>query len=142
LACGACQGVDGEEEALKNMKANTKPKTATQRDAVEFLRATTRLLKTFKDNPPQTDEGFAYASTTRTFLRIIRGIEEAKTDLQLAAEMKLSIELLRDLQIIGFHAAEDQILFDEPDPEGHMARAQDLMELIEELEAIHNRERD
>jgi hypothetical protein len=78
----------------------------------------------------------------RTFTRVVRGIEAAKTDPELAGEMKLSMELLRELQIIGFHAAEDQILLDEPDPEGHMARAQDLMDLIEELEAICTRQKE
>jgi len=123
------------------MKA-TKSKSAIQNDATDFLRATKRLLKVFTDNPPQSDEGFAYVSTMRTFTRVVRGIEEAKTDPELAAEMKLSIELLRELQIIGFHAAEDQILLDEPDLEGHMARAQDLMDLIEELECICTRQKE
>ena len=39
--------------------------------------------------------------------------------------MKLSMELLNDLDIIGYHAAEDQILLDEPDLNGDMARARD-----------------
>jgi hypothetical protein len=123
------------------MKA-TKSKSAIQNDATDFLRATKRLLKVFTDNPPQSDEGFAYVSAMRTFTRVVRGIEAAKTDPELAGEMKLSMELLRELQIIGFHAAEDQILLDEPDPEGHMARAQDLMDLIEELEAICTRQKE
>ena len=78
----------------------------------------------------------------RTYKRVVRGIEEAKTDSELAAEMKLSMELLNDLDIIGYHAAEDQILLDEPDLNGDMARARDLMEWVEELEAIYNRERE
>ena len=123
------------------MKA-TKSKSAIQNDATDFLRATKRLLKVFTDNPPQSDEGFAYVSTMRTFTRVVRGIEEAKTDSELAAEMKLSMELLNDLDIIGYHAAEDQILLDEPDLNGDMARARDLMEWVEELEAIYNRERE
>src|SRR5262245_39364493 len=123
------------------MKA-TKSKSAVQNDATDFLRATKRLLKVFTDNPPQTDEGFAYVSMMRTFTRVVRGIEEAKTDPELVAEMNLSIELIRELRIIGFHAAEDQILLNEPDPEGRMARATELMDLIEELEAIRTRERD
>ena len=106
------------------MKA-TKSKSATQNDATDFLRATKRLLKVFTDNPPQSDEGFAYVSTMRTFTRVVRGIEEAKTDPELAAEKKLSMELLSDLEIIGYHAAEDQILLDEPDLNGDMARARD-----------------
>jgi len=52
------------------------------------------------------------------------------------------MELLSDLEIIGYHAAEDQILLDEPDLNGDMARARDLMEWVEELEAIYNRERE
>ena len=56
--------------------------------------------------------------------------------------MKLSMELLRDLEIIRYHAAEDQILLDEPDLNGDMARARDLMELIEELEAICTRQKE
>ena len=40
--------------------------------------------------------------------------------------MTIAINLLHDLAVIGFHAAEDQILLDEPDPEGRVARAQDL----------------
>jgi len=123
------------------MKA-TKSKSAIQNDATDFLRATKRLLKVFTDNPPQTDEGFAYVSTMRTFIRVVRGLEEAKSDPQLAAAMTLAIDLLRDLQIIGFHAAEDQILLDEPDLNGDMARAQDLMQLIEELESIRARKRE
>ena len=123
------------------MKA-TKSKSAIQNDATDFLRATKRLLKVFTDNPPQSDEGFAYVSTMRTFTRDVRGIEEAKTDPELAAEMKLSMELLRDLEIIGYHAAENQILLDEPDLNGDMARARDLMELIEELEAICTRQKE
>ena len=78
----------------------------------------------------------------RTYKRVVRGIEEAKTDSELAAEMKLSMELLNDLDIIGYHAAEDQILLDEPDLNGDMARARDLMEWVEELEAIYYRERE
>ena len=61
----------------------------------------------------------------RTYKRVVRGIEEAKTDPELAAEKKLSMELLSDLEIIGYHAAEDQILLDEPDLNGDMARARD-----------------
>ena len=124
------------------MKANTNRKSATQRDAADFLRATKRLLKVFGDNPPKTDEGYAYSSSLRTLGRCVRGLEEAKSDHELAAEMTVAIDLLHDLQVIGFHAAEDQILLDEPGPEGHMARARDLMELIEELGAIHTRERE
>ena len=72
------------------MKA-TKSKSAIQSDAADFLRATKRLLKAFTDNPPQSDKGFAYVSTMRTFTRVVRGLENAKTDPELAAEMKLSI---------------------------------------------------
>ena len=78
----------------------------------------------------------------RTYKRVVRGIEEAKTDPELAAEKKLSMELLSDLEIIGYHAAEDQILLGELDLNGDMARARDLMEWVEELEAIYNRERE
>jgi len=123
------------------MKA-TKSKSAIQNDATDFLRATKRLLKVFTDNPPGSDEGYAHASSLRTLGRCVRGLENAKTDPELAAEMKLSMELLHELQIIGFHAAEDQIFLDEPDPDGHMVRATELMELIEELEAIRKRERE
>ena len=124
------------------MKANTNRNSATQRDAADFLRATKRLLKVFEDNPPKTDEGYAYSSSLRTLGRCVRGLEEAKSDPELAAEMTVAIDLLRDLQIIGFHAAEDQILLDEPDLNGDMARAQDLMQLIEELEAICTRQKE
>ena len=124
------------------MKASTKSKTATQRDATDFLRATKRLLEVFKANPPRSDEDYAHASSLRTLGRCVRGLENAKTDPELAAEMKLSMELLSDLEIIQYHAAEDQILLDEPDLNGDMARAGDLMELIEELEAIRTRKRE
>jgi|307.fasta_scaffold193544_2 hypothetical protein len=123
------------------MKA-TKSKSAIQSDATEFLRATKRLLTVFADSPPNTDESYAYSSSLRTLGRCVRGLEGAKTDQELAAEMKVAINLLHDLQIISFYAAEDQILLDEPDPEGHMARAQDLMDLIEELEAICTRQKE
>jgi hypothetical protein len=56
--------------------------------------------------------------------------------------MKLSVELLGELQTLGFEAAADQIMLDEPDPHGLMDRAQELIELLEELEAIRTRERD
>ena len=82
------------------MKA-TKSKSAIQNDATDFLRATKRLLKVFTDNPPGSDEGYAHASSLRTLGRCVRGLENAKTDPELAAEMKLSMELLHELQI-GF----------------------------------------
>jgi hypothetical protein len=124
------------------VKASAKPKTATEPDADEFVRAVKRLLKVYRDNTPKTDESFAYTSSLRTLRRCVRGLEEAKSGFELAAEMKLAMDLLLELQVVGFHAAKDTILLDEPDPEGHMARATELMELIEELEAIHNRQRD
>jgi hypothetical protein len=40
----------------------------------------------FKDSPPKVDEGYAHVSTMRTFGRVVWGIEEAKTDPELAAE--------------------------------------------------------
>jgi hypothetical protein len=87
------------------MKPNTKPKNPTQRDAADFLRATNRLLKVFPDNPPKSDDW--YASTMRTFLRVVKGIGEAKSDPELAAEMRLSVELLRDLENLRLSAGKD-----------------------------------
>jgi hypothetical protein len=124
------------------MKPNTKPRSPTQRDAADFLPATKRLLKVFRDKAPTSDDGYAYISTMRTFLLVVRGIEEAKTDPELAAAMKLSIELLRDLELVRLAAANDATN-DEPDYIiNQIARAEDLVQLIDELETIHDRERE
>jgi len=55
-------------------------KTATQRDAAEFERAARRMQKVFRDGPPKSDESYAYASTMRTFLRVVKGLDEVKSD--------------------------------------------------------------
>jgi hypothetical protein len=128
------------KERAKTVNANTK-KTPIQNEAKEFLRAVRRLLQA-SANPHESDPSFMHASTLRTLQRCVRGLEEAKTDPDLAAAMRLSLDLLGNLQMLGFTAAEDQILLDEPDPEGHVERATELMQLIEELEAIRKRERE
>jgi hypothetical protein len=119
------------------VKASSKPKTATERDAAEFLRAVQRLLKTFNDSPPKVDEGYAHVSTMRTFTRVVRGIEEAKTDLELAAAMRFAIDLPQGLEIVRLAETEKREYF-----ASQAARAQDLEELIEELESIRTRERE
>jgi hypothetical protein len=116
-------------------------KTAIQRDAAEFLRATRRLLKLFRDSPPKVDEAYDYASTMRTFARILKGIGEAKTDPELAAEMRLSLDLLRHLEDVRLSAGTsddaeaDEVL-------GCLERTEDLAQLIYELEAIRKRKRE
>jgi len=121
------------------MKPSTNPKSPLQRDADDFLRAIRRLLRA---TPTRSDPTFVNASTMRTLERCVRGLEAAQGDDELIAAMKLSMELLGELQLLGFRAAEDQILLDEPDTFGHMARATELMKLIEELEAIRMRDRE
>jgi hypothetical protein len=56
--------------------------------------------------------------------------------------MKLSIDLLQGLELVRLAATNDAET-DEPDYViDQIARAKDLQELIEELETIHNRERE
>jgi hypothetical protein len=47
------------------VKYGTQPKSPTQRDAADFLRATMRLLKVFKDSPPKVDAGYAHVRLGR-----------------------------------------------------------------------------
>jgi hypothetical protein len=59
-----------------------------------------------------------------------------------ALAMKLSIDLLQGLELVRLAATNDAET-DEPDYViDQIARAKDLQELIEELETIHNRERE
>jgi hypothetical protein len=56
--------------------------------------------------------------------------------------MSLAIDLLRGLELVRLAAANDATN-DEPDYIiGQVARAKDLEELIDELEAIHTRDRE
>src|SRR5262245_41976571 len=97
---------------------STKPKTATQRDAAAFLRAIRRLLKA-SAQPPEFDPGYMHASTLRTLSRCVRGLQAAKTDTELAAEMNVARELLDQLLELGCEA----------DGVGHMGEVVDLMDL-------------
>ena len=118
------------KERAKTVNANPK-KTAIQNDADEFLRAVRRLLKA-SANPPRSDPSYIHVSTLRTLERCVRGLEGAKSDPELSAEMEVALELLR--QLLGLGCAVSEI--------GHMARMAELLELIEELEAIRKRERE
>jgi hypothetical protein len=117
-----------------------KPKSPTQRSASDFARACRRLLKVFKDNVPANDGSFAYASTMRTFRRVLEGLSEAKSDPELTAAMNLSLELLRGLEGLRL-AAGSHMPDDEPDDVIEaLARAGDMAELLDELEAIRARQ--
>jgi len=121
--------------------ANPKP-TPIQSAASDFLRAVKRLLKVSQANPPSNDEAYAHAITLRTFARIERGFEEARSDAELAAAMKLSLDLLRGLELLRLAAARDLPDDEHDDILDSFTRAQDLEQLIEELEAIRMRERE
>ena len=104
------------------MNANDKPTTPIQREALELLRYAKRELKKIPANvsaiEPKLSEARRnfYLSCARTCARIIRAIEEARTDPQLVAATKLSYELLAALtdyaDVCGW-TAEDRLIVEE-----------------------------
>ena len=78
--------------------------------SIRNLSARLAYAKTLSVPRSKGDKDDAHASNMRTLLR-----ENARTDPEWAAKMKLSMELLSDVKSIGYHMAEDEILLDEPD---------------------------
>jgi hypothetical protein len=98
-----------------------------QRDAAAFLSAIRRLQASAT---PSSDPGcFIHLSTLRTLQRCVKGLEQARTDAELAAEMGVALEILGELLDLGCTAPGI----------GHMPRVAELLELLEELETIRAR---
>ena len=104
------------------MKMNAKPKNAIQREALVVLCYEKHDLKKIPTNvdaiEPKLPEGRRnfYLSCARTYARIVRAIEEAKTDPQLVVAMKLSFELLDalpDYADVCGSTVEDRVIVEE-----------------------------
>jgi hypothetical protein len=116
------------------VKESAKPKSPIQRDAADYLRAIRRLLQA---TPTKADLTSCTRLRCARYRAVFWGSRQQRAIAELVAAMKLSVELLGELQTLGFEAAEDQIMLDEPDPHGLMdTEAQELSNCSKNWKAL------